>query len=85
MGCWSAVSCVLEAEPLVYLTKIIQGLVADCVLWVGGGALVYLTKIYQGLVACSVQYDKCRAFGVSDQDYPMAIGLQCIVCLGQSP
>ena len=31
--------CVLEAELLVYLAKIIQGMVADCVLCVGGRAL----------------------------------------------
>ena len=26
---YAAMNCVLEAEPLVYVTKIIQGLVAD--------------------------------------------------------
>ena len=49
--------CVLGVEPLVYLTKIIQGLVACWVLGVGG-----------------------KALGVSDQYYPRAGGLKCIVC-----
>ena len=40
----AAMNCVLEEEPLVYLTKIIQGLVAGvlvccCVLCDGGRAL----------------------------------------------
>ena len=43
--------CVLRAELLVYLTKIIQGLVACCVLCgLRNEPLMYLANIIQGLV-----------------------------------
>ena len=94
-----AVYCVLQAELMVYLTKIIQGLVAGvcvyavyCVL--EAELLVYLTKIIQGLVAsvrvcCCVLCVGGRTLGVSDQDYPRADGrcscvLLCTVCWRQS-
>ena len=75
---------VLEAELLVYLIKIIQGLLAGvlfvpvyCVL--ESELLVFLTKIIQGLVAgvrvcCYVLRVGGRALCVSDQDYPRAGG-----------
>ena len=39
--------CVLGAEPLVYLTQIIQGLVSSCVLCVGREALGVTDQDYQ--------------------------------------
>ena len=52
----AAVYCESEAELLMFLTKIILGLVAVvrvccCVLLLEAELLVYLTKIIQGLVA----------------------------------
>ena len=42
---------VLEAEPLVYLTMIIQGLVAWCVQSVGSRALGVADQDYKKMVA----------------------------------
>ena len=46
--------------------------------------LVCLTKISQGPVACNVLCARCRALGVSDQDYSWACGLLCTVCEGEA-
>ena len=47
----AAVYCVSEAKPLEYLTKIIQGQLANVYIVLVADTLVYLTKIIQGLVA----------------------------------
>ena len=95
----ATMQCILEAEPLMYLTKINQGLVVcECCygMYVGGRAepLVFLTKIILLLVVVvrvcyCVLYIGGRAFGVSHQDYP-CVGsrsvcvLLCNVYRGQS-
>ena len=66
--------CVLEAEPLMYLTMIIQGLVAAVYRVLGAEPLVYLTKITEVRAACCVVFVGGRALGVSDQDYQRAGG-----------
>ena len=90
----AAVYCVLEAELLVYLTKIIQGLVPVCMCVavycvLEAELLVYLTKIIQRLVAgvhvcCCVLCVGGRSLGVSDQDYLWAGVHVCRVCWRQS-
>ena len=71
----------LRAEPLVYLTKIIQGLVDCCVL--EAEPLVNLTKIIQGMVVCYVLWAEPLVY--PDQDFPRADGPLCTVSWMQSP
>ena len=79
VGC--CVYCVLRAEPLVYLTNIIQGLIGCFVLSVEGRALGVSDQDYAraGGLLCELCVGGI-ALCVSVQDYPRDGHVLCTEC-----